>query len=309
MTRPLEGRAALITGANQGIGLAIARAYVEAGASVCICARDVRLLEQARADIAGLARKGQTILAQTADVSRRDHVDRLVTSTLEAFTRLDILVNNAGVQGPIGPLEDVDWAAWVRAIEINLFGPVLMCRALLPHFKSHHSGKILQLSGGGATNPMPRFSAYAASKTAVVRFVETLADEVRGDGIDVNAIAPGAVNTRLLEGVLAAGPDRAGKMIYERSRRQKQEGGAPPERAAALAVFLGSPASDGITGKLLSAIWDSWETLGHRHDLRNTDVYTLRRIVPQDRGLSWAGKARSKETPSRGKRAGGTRKK
>src|SRR6185436_7692534 len=128
--------------------------------------------------------------------------------------------NNAGVQGPIGSIEEVDWAEWVRAIEINLFGSVLMCRAVLPYFKSRRAGKILQLSGGGATSPMPRVSAYAASKAAIVRFVETLAEEVRADGIDVNAIAPGAVNTRLLEGVLAAGVDRAGAALYARAEKQ-----------------------------------------------------------------------------------------
>ena len=88
--------------------------------------------------------------------------------------------------------------------------------------------------------------------------------------------------------MLAAGPDRTGRKFYEQSLKQKEEGGAPLERAAALAVFLGSAASDGITGKLLSAIWDPWQTLPeHREDLQRTDVYTLRRIVPKDRGLSW----------------------
>jgi 3-oxoacyl-[acyl-carrier protein] reductase len=163
-----------------------------------------------------------------------------------------------------------------------------MCRALLPHFKSQRYGKIVQLSGGGATNPLPRFSAYAASKAAVVRFAETLAEEVRGDAIDVNSIAPGALNTRLLDEVLAVGPGRVGAAFYERSVQQLQTGGAPLEQGAALAVFLGSAASDGITGKLLSAIWDPWEALDeHRDDLRRTDVYTLRRIAPADRGLSW----------------------
>ena len=115
-------------------------------------------------------------------------------------------MNNAGVYGPMGSIEDVDWDAWVRAIEINLFGSILMCRALLPHFKAQRYGKIIQLSGGGATNPLPRISAYAASKAAIVRFAESLALEVRDEGIDVNAIAPGALNTRMMDELLAAGP-------------------------------------------------------------------------------------------------------
>jgi NAD(P)-dependent dehydrogenase (short-subunit alcohol dehydrogenase family) len=294
MSRPLEGRTALITGASQGLGLAIGRAYVEAGASVFLCGRDEGRLTQARDDMASLARRGQQVLAQPADVSRPADVQRLVAAALAAFPRLHILVNNAGVYGPMGSIDDVDWDAWVEAIEINLFAPVLMCRAVLPHFKAHRAGKIIQLSGGGATNPLPRISAYAASKAAVVRFSETLAEEVREDGIDVNAIAPGALNTRLLDEVLEAGPDRTGTKFYEQSLRQKEQGGAPLERGAALAVFLGSAASDGITGKLLSAIWDPWEDLPeHRQDLAGTDVYTLRRIVPSDRGLAWGERLRT----------------
>jgi NAD(P)-dependent dehydrogenase (short-subunit alcohol dehydrogenase family) len=292
MTGPLDGRTALVTGASQGLGLEIARAYVAAGGSVFMCARDAALLETARADVSTLATAGQIVRAQSADVSRPADVEALATAVFATFPQLHILVNNAGVYGPMGLIEDVDWAAWVSAIEINLFGSILMCRALLRHFKQHRYGKIVQLSGGGATNPLPRISAYAASKAAIVRFAETLAEEVRADGIDVNAIAPGPLNTRLLDEVLAVGPDRVGAQFYERSLKQKEQGGAPLDAGAGLAVFLGSAASDGITGKLLSAVWDPWDRLSaHLGDLQRTDVYTLRRIVPADRGLSWGDKA------------------
>jgi len=288
MTKRLEGRNAVITGANQGFGLAIARAYVENGASVLMCARDAALLDRARAEVAALASVGQRVLSVPADVSDRSQVDRVASVALAELQSVHVLINNAGIYGPLGRIEEIDWEAWVQAIEINLFGSILMCRALLPHFKARRYGKIVQLSGGGATNPLPRISAYAASKAAVVRFAETLAEEVRENGIDVNAIAPGALNTRLLDEVLAVGPERVGAAFYERSLKQKAEGGASLDRGASLAVFLGSAASDGITGKLLSALWDPWETLpGHLDDLRRTDVYTLRRIVPADRALPW----------------------
>lgn len=284
----LEGRAAIVTGANQGLGLAIAHAYVKVGASVLLCARNANLLEKAHAEVAALATPGQTVVAFPADVSKPAEVEQLVATALKVFPRLHILVNNAGVYGPKGLIEDVDWEAWVQAIEINLFGSVLLCRAVLPHFRACHYGKIVQLSGGGATNPLPRLSAYAASKAAVVRFAETLAEEVREDHIDVNAIAPGALNTRMLDEVLAAGPERVGQAFYDRMLKQKAQGGTPLERGADLAVFLGSAASDGITGKLISAVWDPWETLPvHLSDLQQTDVYTLRRIAPKDRGLEW----------------------
>jgi NAD(P)-dependent dehydrogenase (short-subunit alcohol dehydrogenase family) len=199
-----------------------------------------------------------------------------------------ILVNNAGVYGPIGRIEDNDWDEWMQAIRINLFGTVLMCRAILPHLREQGYGKIINLSGGGATAPLPRFSSYAASKAAVVRFSETLAEEVREHRIDVNAIAPGPLNTRLLHQVLQAGPERTGQAFYERSLKQREEGGAPLDKGAALAAFLASEASDGITGRLLSAVWDKWAELpAQRSYLDKSDIYTLRRIVPEDRGQKW----------------------
>ena len=288
MTKPLEGRAALITGANQGLGLAIARAFVEAGASVMLCARDAALLDRARGEIAALAGAGQRVLARATDVSRAGDVEQLARATLEAFPDLQILINNAGVYGPMGASEDVDWAEWVRAFEINVFGSVLACRALVPHFRRRRYGKIVQLSGGGATNPLPRLTAYAASKAAIVRFAESLALELKDDGIDVNAIAPGPLNTRMMRELLDAGPAAVGQAFYERMQAVAEAGATPLDTGAALAVFLASAASDGLTGKLLSAVWDPWDTLpAHRADLERTDVYTLRRIVPADRDLPW----------------------
>jgi NAD(P)-dependent dehydrogenase (short-subunit alcohol dehydrogenase family) len=288
MTYSLKGRTAIITGGSQGLGLAIAHAYVAAGASILLCARDAEALNTARNELIARASPEQIIQTEIADVSRSEDVEHLMATALRIFSRVHILVNNAGIYGPKGLIEDVDWSAWVKAIEVNLFGSVLLCRAVLPHFKAHHYGKIVQLSGGGATNPLPRISAYAASKAAIVRFAETLAEEVREDNIDVNAIAPGPLNTRLLEEILAEGPESVGQAFYDRALKQKIEGGAPLERGAELAVFLASAASDGLTGKLLSAMWDPWETLPqHLKDLQETDAYTLRRIVPKDRGLTW----------------------
>jgi len=287
VTQPLAGRNAIVTGASQGLGRAIAEAYVDAGASVCICARDANLIEDVRAGLAARAKAGQRIEALTADVSRAEDVDRLAAVALKTFPQVHVLVNNAGVYGPMGPIESVDWSEWVRAIEINLLGSVLCCRALMPHFKQHRYGKIVQLSGGGATQPMANVTAYAASKAAIVRFAESLADEGREFHVDVNSIAPGALITRMIDELLATDPSRVGEGFYRKMVALKEAGGTPLERGASLAVYLGSAESDGITGKLLSAVWDPWETLHeHREDVRQ-DIYTLRRIVPKDRGMTW----------------------
>lgn len=288
MNWSLEGRAAVVTGANQGLGEVIARAYVEAGANLFLCARDEEKLLKVQEELRRICKPGQKVEALRADVSRREDVDQVASRALEAFPQIHILVNNAGVYGPKGRIEDVDWNEWAHAIEVNLFGSVLVARAFLPHFRKNRYGKIIQLSGGGATAPLPFISAYAASKAAIVRFAETLAEEVKEDGIDVNSLAPGALNTRLLDEVLEAGPDKVGKIFYERSLKQKTEGGAPLKRGAELSVFLASASSDGITGKLISAVWDPWEQFpDHLEELKKADIYTLRRIVPKDRGMDW----------------------
>jgi NAD(P)-dependent dehydrogenase (short-subunit alcohol dehydrogenase family) len=288
VTGVLVGRAAIVTGGSHGLGLEIARTYLAAGARVLVCARDATALERARAELESVASDQGSVQTATADVSEPAGVEALVAHALERFSRVDVLVNNAGVYGPKGAIEDVAWDEWEHAIRVNVLGSVLCCRAVLPHFRGNGYGKIIQLSGGGATSPLPRLSAYAASKAAVVRFAETLAEEVRGTGIDVNAIAPGALNTRLLDEVLEAGPERVGDAFYERALEQQSGGGTPLDVAARLALFLASSDSDGITGKLISAPWDPWEEFPSRtEDLLGTDVYTLRRIVPADRGLTW----------------------
>ena len=256
-----------------------------------LCARNAALLDQARSELLASASPGQKILAQIADVSVESDVQNVVKQTLDQLKGCHILVNNAGVYGPKGEIESVDWTDWMKAIEINVYGSVLMSRAVLPHFKSKGYGKIIQLSGGGATNPLPRISAYAVSKAAIVRYAETLAEEVRGTGIDVNCIAPGALNTRMLDEILEAGPDKVGQVFYERSLKQKETGGAGLDKGAELALFLASSVSDGITGKLISAVWDDWEHWPqHLSELSSSDAYTLRRITGRDRGFAWGDK-------------------
>ena len=284
----LKGRKILITGASQGFGLAVAERCLGEGADVAVCSRSAEQIEAAADSLRSRAANGQRVLSMTVDVSNPSAVDDMVARATRELGPLDGLVNNAGIYGPKGAIEDVDWAEWARAIEINLYGTVLPCRAVLPAFRRRGAGKIVNLSGGGATAPLPRLSAYAASKAAVVRFTETLAEELRGTSVDVNAVAPGALNTRLLDEVLAAGPEKVGKTFYERSLKQKAEGGAPLDKGAALCVFLLSAESDGVSGKLLSAVWDPWAELPQRRaELESSDIYTLRRIVPKDRGKGW----------------------
>jgi NAD(P)-dependent dehydrogenase (short-subunit alcohol dehydrogenase family) len=280
----LQNIVTIVTGASQGLGRAIAEEFVKEGAHIAICARDGALLETVKSQLEELASSGQRVLAYAGDVSSSDQMDELFRRTEQEIGLVDVLVNNAGVYGPKGPSESVDLEEWSRALEINLLGTFIPTRLAIAQMKKKGGGKIINLSGGGATNPLPRLSAYAASKAAVVRLTETLAEELRECSIMVNAIAPGALNTRFLDEVLTAGPELVGSAFYEKALKQRDTGGAPLEKGVELCVYLASSASDGITGKLISALWDPWEKLADfQADLQSSDIYTLRRIVPEDR--------------------------
>ena len=284
----LHGRGILITGGSQGFGKAVAEACIDAGADVFICARGAAELEETCRGLRQRASSSQRVASLAADVSDPDAVGELIAAACTHLPRFAGLVNNAGVYGPKGRLEDTPWRDWARAIEINLFGTALPCQAAIPVFRRAGYGKIVNLSGGGATAPLPNLSSYAASKAAVVRLSETLAHETAGAGIDINAVAPGALNTRLLDEVLSAGAEKVGRAFYDKALQQNANGGAPLDRGAALCVYLLSAESDGISGRLISALWDPWSSLAQRAgELAKTDVYTLRRIVPRDRGLNW----------------------
>jgi len=284
----LRDRFALITGASQGLGAEIAQHFVANGASVLLCARSAeKLREQAQLLTPKLA-DGARVVTVVADVGEPKDVDTVFATLRAEFPRLDILVNNAGVYGPMGNIEDVDWDQWVDAIRINLLGLVYCCRLAMPMLRAQRHGKIINVSGGGATNPLPAITSYAASKAAVVRFAESLALEAKNDGIDVNSIAPGALNTAMMDELLAAGPEKVGQAFYDRMKKIADEGGTPLEVGAKLCVFLGSEESNGITGKLIAAQWDRWEDWPqHLDELNGSDVYTLRRITGRDRGKTW----------------------
>ena len=272
----LAGKAAIITGAGRGIGRAIALAFAREGADVLVASRTLAEVVETAEEVRAL---GGRAAALKVDVCNRDEVEAMVAQGLEELGKVDILVNNAGTYGAIGPLVDNDPQEWTQTVRVNLFGAFFCARAVLPLLIQQRHGKIINLSGGGAASPLPNFSAYAASKAAIVRLTETLAEEVRPFNIQVNAIAPGAVNTGLTDAVLAAGA-AAGEKMLAQARRQKDAGGVPPDRAAALAVFLASEESGGLSGRLISAVWDDWENMNGRIDqIMASDLYTLRRVV------------------------------
>ena len=282
----LKNKTAVITGASQGLGLEIAKHYAKDGANLLLVARDYEKLHSAKKEIESISSGNIQILQ--GNVANVVDNKKMAQKAIELFSKIDILVANAGVYGPKGPSEEVDWEEWSEAIDINLKGAVLSCRSVMTHMKQNRYGKIIILSGGGATKPMPYISAYAASKAGIVRYAETIAEELKSYNIDVNTVAPGALNTRLLDEILLAGPDKVGKLFYEQALRQKETGGTSLHIGAKLCVYLASSKANGITGKLISAVWDPWREFGkHKEQLINSDIYTLRRIVPEDRNQKW----------------------
>lgn len=282
----LSGRTAIVTGASRGLGKAIAARLIADGADVMLTGRDADVLLATGQELAAARPdSSQRVVWQSGDVAVAADVERLVATTVGQLGRVDVLVSNAGVYGPLGLIEDVDLTEWVQAIEINLLGTVYACRAVVPLMRKQGGGKIIILSGGGATSPLPRVSAYAASKAGVVRFAETLAEEVKDAGIDVNSVAPGALNTRLTDQIVEAGPEKVGKGLYDRAVQWQAGSATPLDVGADLVAFLASGESDGITGRLIAAVWDPWRSFpAQREKIAASDVYTLRRIVPEDRG-------------------------
>ncbi len=279
----LSGRNTLITGGSQGFGRHIVEAFLAEGANVLFCARTAADVERASATLAPSLKPGQQLVGVACDIADSGSVAALFARAAQ-FGPLHAVVNNAGIYGPIGPTEELDLAAWTQAWQVNVTGTLLVCQHAVRAMKPRGAGgKIITISGGGATNPMPRFAAYAATKAAVVRLTETLAEEYRADRIDVNAVAPGALRTRLTQQVLDAGPEKAGPEFFAKNKKWSDEGAVDPKLGAALCVWLASGDSDGITGKLISAQWDPWKDPAKFRAAATGDVYTLRRIVPEDR--------------------------
>ncbi len=281
----LSGKRIVITGGSMGIGLACAEACLEGGAKVMICARSAGPLVQAvdHCRQMGFA----NVEAREADVTSQDQVEALLEAAITRFGGLDGVVHCAGVYGPIGPAMEVDPSAWLDAIRINLFGTFLVARQACRLLRARGGGRIVLFSGGGAATPFPNYSAYACGKVGVVRLMETLAQEMQPFNVEINCVAPGFVITRLHQDTIAAG-GKAGKDFLEKTKRQIETGGVPATVGAGAAAFLMSNEAKGITGKFVAAAYDGWsEWAQHLDELQKTDIFTLRRIVPQDRGMDW----------------------
>jgi NAD(P)-dependent dehydrogenase (short-subunit alcohol dehydrogenase family) len=280
-------RTALVTGASRGLGLYIAKILWSKGANLILVARSDNPLQQIRTEfLIQQMHPAQTIEVIAADFFQQQAVEKLIDRLTQL--KIDIVINNAAVQGPIGPLWENDWQAWQQTLQVNLLVPIALCRALVSQMILRRDGKMINLSGGGATSPRAHFSAYAVAKAALVRFSETLAEEVKSFNICVNCIAPGMMNTELINQIMEAGAEKAGEKEYHQAIKNRTSDDSVIHRAAELCVLLASEKGNSITGKLISAVWDPWKNFpNYLNELISSDIYTLRRIVPKDRGQNW----------------------
>ena len=266
----MSRRRVLITGGSKGIGRVVADALAERGWRVALLAREEHALQRARGELPG---EGHEAFAM--DVADESAWERLAPRLGD----LQGLVCAAAVLDPVGPIDSYAVADFRRTLDVNVVGTLLAIRACLPALLASR-GAVVTFSGGGATAPLPRFDAYAASKAAVVRLSENIAVELADQGVRVNGVAPGFVATGIHQSTLAAGPGLAGAEYFERTRAELERGGVPASEAAELVCWLleGDPDAP-FTGKLISAQWDAWREPRFRRRLaEERDLATLRRI-------------------------------
>ena len=221
---------------------------------------------------------GINLSIHKADVSSSTGIRNIVNKAIRIYKRIDVLVNAAAIQTPIGKLTDINVRSWEKTIRTNLIGTMLCCKHIIPFMIKQKKGKIINFSGGGATFPRVNFSAYACSKAAIVRLTEILAKEYIHRNIDINAIAPGPVYSTMIEQIIRGG-ERSGIDDYKKALKIKNSGKYPAKPTSDLAVFLAGNESDGITGKLISSIWDDWQSFkSNKNGLADSPLYTLRRI-------------------------------
>ena len=271
----LDGRIAFITGGGRGIGRAIAQAYAGEGARLALVSRTAAELEETAALVK--ARFGAEVVTVVADVSDREQLERAVDQVLEHFGSIDVLVNNAGNIGPVGKVWDNDPNEWARTIAVHLMGVFYGCRLVLPSMLKQGRGRIVNMSGVGG----PNTSAYDAAKTGIVNLTENLALELKDTPITVNAISPGSIHTRMWEETRDLSLAIGDHATYERGVLVTSGQGASIERAAELAVFLGSDDCGALSGRLIRAFADPFEEFPERiEEIMASEAYLLRRVDP-----------------------------
>lgn len=267
----LEKKNVLITGSGRGIGKRLAIGFAQQGANVGLLARSRAELELTQLEI---QQAGGSAIRLRADVCNYAQLRAAADRMRANLGEIHALVCAAGSQGPVGPIWEASPKTFAVTVETNILGVMNAVRAILPHMIEHRSGKIIVLSGGGSIRPRPHFAPYAATKAALLRFVESVAEEVREHNIQINCLGPGSTYTHMTDQILKAG-DKAGWKESEEALKVRMTGGALAEDQIQLALFLASEESNHVNGKMIH-IRDDWRRL--LKDTIHPELYTLRRV-------------------------------
>lgn len=274
----------IITGCTSGLGYEILRGFLKKNYKIYGISNNIIKIKKTIKKLKHENYNLNNFFLKRVNVSNQTEVKNFIKNIINTEKKIDILISNAGVYGPIGKFEETNSLKWKKAFEINFFGSINMFREVIPIMKKKNYGRIIQISGGGATKSLPMFTSYASAKVAIVRFAETISDELKNYNININSIAPGALNTIFLDQALKAGPKKTGKDFYKKMILIKKKGGDDMGKTVDLCLQLSNKKSK-VNGKLISSLWDKWSNFVSSEKLNKTDVYTLRRIIGSDRKL------------------------
>ena len=268
----LRGQVAIVTGGGRGIGHAMALALCKAGAAVAVVARSG---DQLAETVALVEEADGCAIAFPADVTDQQAVEHMVREVEGQLGPVDLLVNNAGHGGQIGATWEVDPDEWWRCMDVNLRGPFLCARAVIPRMIARRRGRIVTTASHTGLGLWPGLSAYAISKAAVIRLCENLAAETKEHGISVFAIHPGGVKTALTASQFKS---EAARKWFPKFYDYVAQGGSgqPPERAADLVVFLASGKADALSGCFINVRDDVAEMVQRAEEIQRDELYTLR---------------------------------
>lgn len=236
----LSGEVALITGASRGIGLAIAKAYAQAGAQVVLSSRKQESLDAAAAEIREAGGRATAVAAHTGS---DEAIANLIARVTEQFGGVDIAVNNAATNPHFGPVVTADENHWDKILDVNVKGYFRVAKACAANMKARGGGKIINIASVAGLAPLPLMGVYCVSKAAVLMLTEVLAAELAGDNIQVNAIAPGFIKTKFSQ-ALWANPQINDAVVKGIPQRRM----AVPEELTGMALYLASAASSFTTG-------------------------------------------------------------
>ena len=269
----LKGRTTIITGAGRGIGRALALEFSAQGANVVCCARTISEIKETGELI---RKKNRRALVVPTDVTRKEEVNNMVDQTLREFGQIDVLLNNAGSFLSVGSVWEIEPELWWNDVAINLRGPMLCTKAVLPHMMSKDEGIIININGGGIDRPFPGGTAYGCSKAALMRFTDTLAEELEEDGSSVLCMGmfPGLVRTKTCEYVAEAPLGR--KWLPYAKRMLDNNEDRPPEDCARATVKLIRLARPEFNGRLFDVELDLEKIAQHAPQVKEKDLLVMR---------------------------------